>query len=208
MLKSQKIFLKDDELTMPLNCKTCGAPLKGDEEHCPYCGSFIDYEDRPVKNKKPERENKNLPQIKYASEAFIITVSIFTFGIYGIYWYFSRRKSLNGLVEGFKFPDIALGIYIVGWLMFMCFTSSEDPELASESSESLAGIGCIIIWVGAAWMSFSIKKILLEYLKQNCKDEAVLKVITFSDVMLFIFGYIYLQIQINKMINAEFFAPN
>ena len=105
---------------MPLNCRTCGAPLKGDEEHCPYCGSFIEYEDRP-KKQKPEHEHKNLPQIKYASEIFVIIISIFTFGLYGIYWYSSRRKSFNNLVEGLKFPDIGLVIYIIGWLMFFFF---------------------------------------------------------------------------------------
>ena len=191
---------------MPLNCKTCGAPLKGDEEHCPYCGSFIEYEDRP-KKQKPEHEHKNLPQIKYASEIFIIVVSIFTFGIYEIYWYISRRKSFNGLVEGLKFPDIGFVIYVIGWLMFL-FMSSEDPEMAeTEEAGSLAYIGYIIIWIGAAWMSFAIQKILKKYLAEHCGDEAILKVINFSDVMTFIFGCIYLQIQINKMIQAEILSP-
>ena len=69
---------------MPLNCKTCGAPLKGDEEHCPYCGSFIEYEDRPLQKRK-KISRKDLPQMKYTSELFIILISIFTFGIYGLY---------------------------------------------------------------------------------------------------------------------------
>ena len=191
---------------MPLNCKTCGAPLKGDEEHCPYCGSFIDYEDRP-KKKESEREHKNLPQIKHASEIFIITVSIFTLGIYGIYWYISRRKSLNGLVEGLKFPDIGFVIYIIGWCVFLGMSSSDAEALDPENSESLAGYGYLILWAGALWMSFAIKKILKEYLTRTCKDEAVLKVIAFSDLMVFCFGYIYLQMQINKMIKAEILSP-
>jgi len=190
---------------MPLNCKTCGAPLKGDEEHCPYCGSFIEYENRPQKQKS-EHEHKNSPQIKYASEIFIIIVSIFTFGIYGIYWYFSRRKSLNGLVDGVKFPDIGFVIYVIGWLMFF-FLTADDPDLADPEEGGLAYIGSIVIWIGAAWMSFAIQKILKKYLVEHCADEAILKVINFSDIMTFIFGYIYLQIQINKMIQAEIFSP-
>ena len=189
---------------MPLNCKTCGAPLKGDEEHCPYCGSFIEYEDRP-KKQKSECEHKNLPQIKHVSEIFVIVVSIFTFGLYGIYWYFSRRKSFNGLVEGLKFPDIGFVIYVIGWLMFFFM---EDPGAAdNEEAGSLAYIGSIIIWIGAAWMSFSIQKILKKYLAEHCGDKTVLKIINFSDVMTFIFGYIYLQVQINKMIQAEILSP-
>ena len=191
---------------MPLNCKTCGAPLKGDEEHCPYCGSFIEYENRP-KQQKPEREQKNLPGIKYASEIFVIVVSIFTIGLYGIYWYFSRRKSFNNLDESFKFPDIGLVIYVIGWLIFF-FMSAEDPEMADlEEAESFSYIGAIVIWIGALWMSFAIQKVLKKYLTEHCADEAVLKVISFSDVMTFIFGYIYLQIQINKMIQAEILSP-
>ena len=191
---------------MPLNCRTCGAPLKGDEEHCPYCGSFIEYEDRP-KKQKPERENKNLPQIKYASEIFVIVVSIFTLGLYGIYWYISRRKTFNSLVEGLKFPDIGLVIYIIGWCIFLGMSSSDAEAVDPENSESLAGYGYLILWAGALWLSFGIKKILKEFLTRNCKDEAILKVINFSDIMIFIFGYIYLQIQINKMIQAEILSP-
>ncbi|MBR2209282.1 MAG: DUF4234 domain-containing protein [Synergistaceae bacterium] len=191
---------------MPLNCKTCGAPLKGDEEHCPYCGSFIEYEDRP-KTKK-EKEHKNLPQIKYASEIFIITVSIFTLGIYGLYWYISRRKSFNALSEGVKFPDIGLVIYVIGWMMFLAFSSSDAQDVDPDNAESLAGYGYLVIWIGALWLSFGIKKILKDYLTKTCKDEAILKVIAFSDLMIFCFGYIYLQMQINKMIKAELLSPD
>ena len=188
---------------MPLNCKTCGAPLKGDEEHCPYCGSFIDYEDRP-KSHKAERK-KNLPQMKYTSATFIIIVSIFTFGLYGIYWYLSNRKRFNELVEGLKFPDIGFGIYILGWLAFLFISSSEGSE--PDISDTINSVAYLVMWCGALWMSFGIKKILKEYLTLHCTDEAILKVFTFSDVALFCFGYIYLQLQINKMIKAEIFAP-
>ena len=192
---------------MPLNCKSCGAPLKGDEEHCPYCGSLIDDGNRQKIKKAPERENKNLPKIKYSSEIFVIVISIFTFGFYGIYWYLSRRKSLNSLVEGLKIPDIGLVIYIIGWLMFFYFSSSDAEAADPEEAENLIGISYLVIWAGALWLWFAIKKILKEFLTRNCKDETILKVINFSDIMIFCFGYIYLQSQINKMINAEFLAP-
>ena len=193
---------------MPLNCKTCGAPLKGDEEHCPYCGSFIEYEDRPgghaSNQKHGNSRQKNLPQMKYASEALLIVISIFTFGLYGIYWYISRRKSFNELVEGLKFPDIAFAIYIIGWVIFF-FVSSENPD--SEEFDSISALGYLVVWCGGVWLSFGIKRILKEYLTRHCNDEAILKIVMPSDVNLFIFGYIYLQIQINKMIKAELFAP-
>ena len=196
---------------MPLNCKACGAPLKGDEEHCPYCGSFINFEDRPGYNADANKNgtNKNLPQVKYASEIFIVIISVFTLGLYGIYWYANRRGSFNNLVKGLKFPDIALGIYIVGWIMLFMASSGGDPELAeaAEESNDIVGIAYLIIWAGALWMSFGIKKILHEYISLKCKDEAAVKLLKFSDVMLFCFGYIYLQVQINKMINAEILAP-
>ena len=193
---------------MPLNCKSCGAPLKGDEEHCPYCGSLIDDVNGQKIKKAPERENKNLPRFKYASEIFVIVISIFTLGLYGIWWYISRRKSINAIANGSKFPDIGLVLYIIGWIMFLSFSSSDAQELDPESAENFVGYGYIILWAGALWMSFAIKKILKDYLAQTCKDEAIIKVINFSDVMIFIFGYIYLQMQINKMIHAEIFAPN
>ena len=197
---------------MPLNCKACGAPLKGDEEHCPYCGSFINFEDRPGWNAGNQKNgaDKSLPRVKYASEIFIVIISVFTLGLYGIYWYSNRRGSLNGLVDGMRFPDIALGIYIVGWIMLLLASAGGDPELAetaAEESSDIVGIAYLVIWAGALWLSFGIKKILCGYISLKCRDEAAAKLLKFSDLMLFCFGYIYIQVQINKMIHAEILAP-
>lgn len=186
---------------MPLNCKSCGAPLKGDEEHCPYCGSFINFEDRPGWDANAKKRD-SLPKVKYASGIFLVIISFFTLGIYGIYWYLNRRGSLNDLVKGLKVPDIALGIYIVGWIMVL-FASNG----AGGSSDSVTSTAYLVVWGGALWLSFGIKKILCEYISQKCAGEATVKLLKFSDLMLFCFGYIYLQVQINKMINAEILAP-
>ena len=197
---------------MPLNCKACGAPLKGDEEHCPYCGSFINFEDRPEYSAGEHKSamDGKLPKVKYASEIFIVIISVFTLGLYGVYWYFSRRGSFNNLVKGKRFPDIALGIYIVGWIMLFMASSEGDPELAgtaAEESNNIVGIAYLVIWASALWMSFGIKKILREYISLKSKDTATAKLLNFSDIMLFCFGYIYLQVQINRMIDAELLAP-
>ena len=143
--------------------------------------------------------------MKYTSELFIILISIFTFGIYGLYWYFSRRKNISGLVDGMKFPDVGLAVYVIGWVLLF-FVSPEDSEI-SENAADFSGVAYLVIWAGAVWMCFSIKKILNEYAAKNCNDEAVFKVISSSDVALFFLGYICLQFQINKMIKAEIFAP-
>ena len=191
---------------MPLNCKSCGAPLKGDEEHCPYCGSLVDYGDdtklNELRNQKKEAERRkkleNLPQMKYVSEGFIITVSIFTVGLYGIYWYLSRRGDLNKLVDRVKFPDVGLAIYIISWLIFF---------LVPESSEDLNAIEYLILLGSAVYVAFSVKKILREYASQHLDTGIISRIIAPSDIALFFFGYVYLQIQINKMIQAEIFAP-
>ncbi|MBR1486939.1 MAG: DUF4234 domain-containing protein, partial [Synergistaceae bacterium] len=149
-----------------------------------------------------ERRKKleNLPRMKYVSEGFIITVSFFTAGLYGIYWYLTRRGDFNKLVDGIKFSDIGLAIYIIAWVIL--FISPEDAE-------DLNGIAYLVLLGSAVYVAFSVKKILREYASQNLSLSVgtISRIIAPSDVALFFFGYIYLQFQINKMINAEILAP-
>ena len=192
---------------MPFNCRSCGAPLKGDEEHCPYCGNRIECEGKQQIEKKTQSQKleieqrerlKELPRITYASGGFIITVSILTCGFYGIYWYLTRRESFNNLVEGMKFPEISLIIYIIGWVILFC---------SPENADDLNSIAYLVTLCTAFYMAYSVKKILREYASHHFDVITSLKIVAPSNIALFFFGYIYLQFQINKMINLEIIAP-
>ena len=183
---------------MPLNCKSCGAPLKGDEEHCPYCGSLIDYGDGRKQKAENRKKPENLPAMKYVSGVFIIIISFLTRGLYGIYWYLSRRGSLNELADGMKFPDSGLAVYIIAWAVIL---------IAPESAEDLNVIAHIAILGSSFYVAFSVKKILREYASHHFDAETISMIVAPSNVALFFFGYIYIQFQINKMINAEILAP-
>ena len=190
---------------MTFNCKHCGAPLMtGNEEHCPYCGCLIEHEQKQTKNQNQEiKRRENISKMKYVSEAAIITISIFTAGIYGIYWYITRRKSFNNLVEGMKFPDVGFIIYLGGWVMV--FILANLPE--AESYDSLGSIAYLVSLCGAVYTAFSVKKILREYAARYLEAGTAVSLVAPSDIALFLFGYIYLQIQINKMIKADILSP-
>ena len=191
------------------SCKYCGAPLTPDAEKCSYCGRYIEFspEEKARRDKQKQQDERlakieALPKIKFVSITFTIFANIFTLGFYAVYWYISRRKTLNNLTPDKKFPDLVLFIHVVALICFYYFTDNEN-----SNQEIFSNIAFFVSFLTAIYVAFQVKNILRTYSLNHLDRVSTDKLIAPSNISVILFGSIYLQSQINKMINLELFAP-
>ena len=178
-----------------MNCKHCGAPLKPDENVCPYCGASVVSESAANNVKK---NSEPLAKMKYVSGALVILLSCITFGIYPIYWLCSRKNALNNLTPDEKISD---------GLFWSCIILYAATIVLIVIDSNIYGITNFISWIVWLFLVFNIRKILRAYASRHIDKATALMLVAPSGVLLFFFGTIYLQFQINKMIKAELLAP-
>lgn len=181
-----------------MNCKHCGAPLKPGEDICPYCGASCITESAANNIKKNSEPHAKM---KYVSGALVVLLSCITLGIYNIYWLCTRKNALNNLTPDIKISDISFWGYIVLSVanLALVFSDLSDSELY--------GVLALALWGFYIYLVFQIRKILRVYASKYVDKATAIILVAPSGVLLFFFGTIYLQTQINKMIKAELFAP-
>ena len=191
-----------------MNCKNCGAPLTPNDEKCPYCGSYIDRSPaeiakrQRIKQESIRRERlDSLPKMKYIQIIFIVLANIITLGFYAIYWYAVRRNTLNTLTKDYKFPDMGLVIHVIALILFYV-----------SNNESIYSIALPVSWLSGIYTAFQVKNILRSYALKNIAlinsgSINIINLVAPSNILLILFGSIYLQAAINKMIKLELFKP-
>ena len=142
-----------------MNCTSCGAPLKSDEEICSYCGSATPYgemmtelrKQEELRSKKEEQEaeyqrrKKELEaerilqeqerfrldraRFKYVPILFVPVFYGLTMFLYGPYWYISRAKSLNNLSDT---DGIKLNKWLCVFYALLCICLFLFPSTAEE----------------------------------------------------------------------------
>ena len=191
-----------------MNCKNCGAPLTPDDEKCPYCGSYIERSSaeiakrQQIKQESIRRERlDSLPKMKYIQIIFIVLANIITLGFYAIYWYAVRRNTFNTLTKDYKFPDLGLVIHVIALILFYL-----------SNNESIYSIALPVSWLSGIYTAFQVKNILRSYALKNIDlinsgSINIINLVAPSNILLILFGSIYLQAAINKMIKLELFKP-
>ncbi len=191
-----------------MNCKNCGAPLTPDDEKCPYCGSYIERgpaeiaKRQRIKQESIRRERlDSLPKMKYIQIIFIVLANIITLGFYAIYWYAVRRNTFNTLTKDYKFPDLGLVIHVIALILFYL-----------SNNESIYSIALPVSWLSGIYTAFQVKNILRSYALKNIDlinsgSINIINLVAPSNILLILFGSIYLQAAINKMIKLELFKP-
>ena len=198
-----------------MKCANCGAPIEANDEVCQYCGTRTPYgvsmleEHRRQEQEEQKRQAlENLPKFKYVSEAFLIFVYVITLGYYAPYWYATRMKPLNDLDSGTKLPAWAVAIYALACLaIFFVPNMDETPVMSPELSQEIFNYTAAIALLGSVWLAFWVRKILQGYAAKFMDKNIAVGTIASSGVMLVLFGPIYLQHSINKMIKMKFLAP-
>lgn len=193
---------------LSMNCKNCGAPLTPEDEKCSYCGSYIERSPaeiakrQRIKQESIRRERlDSLPKIKFVQITFTVLANIITMGFYSIYWYVTRRNTLNTLTNDYKFPDIGLVIHVTALILFYV-----------SNNESIYSLALPVSWLSGIYTAFQVKNILRAYALKNIDlinsgSINIINLVAPSSILLILFGSIYLQVQINKMIKSELFKP-
>lgn len=196
-------------------CVNCGAPLEAGAEKCPYCGTVTPYgESMLEENRKKQREQErkrmleNLPKIKFVSLPFMILVYIFTFFGYAPYWYATRMKTLNSLESDSKLPKWAIAAYALLWCVMVIVPGSESEIGISESiSQQIFNVSLGLAMTISVWLAFITRNILQAHASNYIERNVAVQTIAASGTMLVLFGPLYLQTQINRMLKMELLAP-
>ncbi|MBQ6112114.1 MAG: zinc ribbon domain-containing protein [Synergistaceae bacterium] len=196
-------------------CVNCGAPLEAGAEKCPYCGTVTPYgesmlEEKKIHQREQERKRmlENLPKIKFVSLPFMILVYIFTFFGYAPYWYATRIKTLNSLESESKLPKWAIAVYALLWCVMVIVPGSESDIGISESlSQQIFNVSMGLSMMISVWLAFITRNILQAHASNYIEGNVAVQTIAASGTMLVLFGPLYLQTQINRMLKMELLAP-
>ncbi|MBQ7154053.1 MAG: zinc ribbon domain-containing protein [Synergistaceae bacterium] len=197
-----------------MNCKHCGAPIEANDEVCQYCGKLTDYgehmlEERRIQEQEDERRRalENLPVMKYVSVLFAAVIYIFTACGYSVWWYAMRIAPLNALGTKKKFPVWALLILAVSWAGMILLPGGNIQGLPEELSGEIYNYAFGVAFVASIFLAFSVRGMLQEYASGLMEKTLAVNTIAPSGIMLILFGPLYLQHSINKMIAMKLLAP-
>lgn len=210
------VLFYSQEGMMNMKCKACGAPVEAGTEKCPYCGTLTDYgeekfRERESKKKDDERRQKleNLPAMKYVAPGLLAVLYIFTLGIYSVYWYAMRLKSLNGLGTKAKVPAWLVGIFALVYVAVCLLPQYDLTEygLDAEIADTVYNYALGIVIVASGWLAFMARGVLQEHAAKFMDKTQAVNIIAPSNALLVLFGAGYLQSQINRMIRMNLFSP-
>ena len=189
-------------------CQNCGAPIDENDEVCQYCGTVTPHGHELRSERKRLEALENLPVMKYVSVTFTVFAYIFTLGCYSPYWYATRIAHLNALNSGKKFPAWAAGVFMLAF--FGMYMSSSVAALlggTEEISQEVFNYAAAIVFVVSIYLAFAVRNILQAYAAKFMDKSAAVGSIAPSAVMLVLFGPIYLQHSVNRMIAMKLLAP-
>ena len=196
-------------------CQHCGAPLEAGIELCSFCGSPTPYDemllDEKIQRKQALQRKKKLAglaAIKHVSDLSLPFLWIATMGIYSPVWYLTRAQSLNRLNSPKKLPACATIVQLVLYLGALSLPGAwegigVDAETASAYNHCVFGASFFL----SIWLAFRVKDILWAHASQYLEKAVVVHTIAPSVPLLVVFGPLYLQTQINKMIFMELLTP-
>ena len=96
--------------------------------------------------------------VKYRNPLFVVVVSLVTFFIYAIYWFYKTRGELSELNKGGMSPLMAtIGLFIPLVNIYVAWKYCEDVETASKGAQ-----GKILLFV--LWLVFMPA---MQYITQN-----------------------------------------
>mgnify|MGYP000849951039 FL=1 len=197
-------------------CQHCGAPLETGVELCPFCGSPTPYDemllDEKIQRKQALQRKKKLEglaAIKHVSGLSLPFLWIATLGIYSPVWYLTRAQSLNRMNSPKKLPLLAALLQLALCLGVLILPGSweemgVDAETASTYNNCVFGASFLL----SIWLAFRVKDILWAHASQYLEKAVVVHTIAPSVTLLVVFGPLYLQTQINKMIFMELLTPS
>ncbi len=163
-----------------------------------------------MESKKEKPELGEIFPVKKCPVLLAVGLSLISWNLYAFWWFFSRRKTLNGL-SGLKLGIVGVILFLIS--IVLCFISSigvsvfvdlanvhdssEYFQLAQRLEITTKVVGLLVL-IGLISLNFRVKAMLEKY--QGKKD---LFTTSFSGWATLFFGVPYLQYRINRFHASE-----
>ncbi len=194
-----------------MNCKHCGAALPVGAARCEYCGAATPHAAGNLEAILRERRREGLLSMKRVSGGMLFLLYFFTFGLYGSIWHVLRNKSLNRLAPNIQIPLWAACLQLalhLGWILIPQSSVGQALGLSEEDVNDCFTLLSLAAFILSIWLCFKARSILQLYASRYLEKSVAVLSIAPSGLMIFLFGPLYLQGQINRMIAMELLDPD
>lgn len=200
-----------------MKCQGCGAPLGIEDRECAYCGKVTPYGERLLEERrirkqekarqwklkcerrKQEREleeerRRNMPAMPCVPLPVCAVMYVITLGLWSSYWYITRSFPLNRMKSEDKLPLwLALVYPLLCFGIFFLLLGHENVGINASEAKALFAADTMLCYGVSAWLAWQARKILRSYLAEAAP----------SDWTLALFGPLYLQYTVNKIIHVK-----
>ena len=196
-------------------CPNCQKRISKDDRFCPYCGQKIIEEKLGEKlEEKPEPTN-NFSFKKPLSH--LILLYVFTFGIYGIYWFYKTWKQIKEHTKatfspGWRTVGLFIPIYNI-WRIYTLFDDVKSLRIKAGFTENPSPgwltLGYIVLaglsrlpdpWWPLTFLSIlpllSIQKALNEYWEKEQRDRKEKTKFSTKEIVVLVIGAIFLALSL------------
>ena len=194
-----------------MNCKHCGAALPIGAERCEYCGAATPHAADNLEAILREKRKEGFLSMKRVSGGMLFFLYSFTFGFYGSIWHVLRNKSLSRLAPKIYLPFWAACLQLaihLSWILIPQSSVVQAWGLSEEDVQNCFTLLSLAAFILSIWLSFKARSILQVYASRYLEKSVVVLSVAPSGLMTFLFGPLYLQGQINRMIAMELLDPD
>lgn len=158
----------------------------------------------PEANLANVSEEKPILQFERFSAWWVLLLSVITFGIYPVYWLYTRTSKVSELVTENKVSSFRLNAFLVLVIAYwvIAFAGGFIGEEAGTLFTALSGLVTIGYLVFYVLIAFGARRALREIINSGSEDFTPLKGIS-SGLGTFFAPAIYLQYKANEAIDKQ-----
>ena len=117
-------------------------------------------------------------------------------------------NTLNSLESDSKLPKWAVAAYALLWAVMVIVPGwEEDLGITESISQQILNVSLGLAMTLSVWLAFITRNILQAHASKFMERNAAVHIIASSGVMLVLFGPLYLQRQVNRMLKMEMLIP-
>jgi len=139
--------------------------------------------------------SNSMDNFKRFSAWWVFLLTTFTFGIYTVYWFYTRSQTIND-VHHHRVPEVAMWGSIILFVTNTAFSFVPGGSFANQNLFALVTSIAYLFFI--LWWIFAVRNRLQEMIDENGGADYRL-----GPVMTFFFQNIYLQYKINEQIDRQ-----
>ncbi|MCX7827696.1 MAG: DUF4234 domain-containing protein [Thermanaerothrix sp.] len=144
------------------------------------------------------------PRVKRVSLLVMILLSFVTVGIYPAYWVYSRRQAFNSMGSAHVGDVLGTVPLILGFVSLgFSFKSAISPVWGGMAGGLASLVGAVMMIVAC----FRYRDNLREYVKVRESSPLAADSVARSWFMTLVFGALYLQYHVNRLLDAGLLDP-